>query len=474
MNGRPHRPVMVLLTSHWISMLGVALVTLAGFSWVFVLPTQMRGHVENPYIGLLLFVVIPLVFFAGLALIPIGIALAKRRIESDFEAGENRRLAWRKAGIFFAVMTVVNLVIGSQVSYRAVEHLDTVQFCGQTCHVMKPEFTAHLQAPHQAVACASCHITPGATGFIRAKMAGTRQLMGVVFNNYSRPIESAMESNRLVSSKETCEQCHARQKVIGPRVRIITKFNGDESNSRTETVLTMLVGGGRFGGIHGAHMGPGVLIRYAASDKKRQTIPWVEHTNSETNITRTFVVPGANVASLEKFEMQCVDCHNRAAHAFESADDAIDKALAHGEISSSLPFIKKSGVELIKGDYRSSEDAEQKIGAGLAAFYRDKYPSIAQQRKGDVERAGSALARIYERNVFPDLKVTWGTYVNNLGHTDSPGCFRCHDDSHVTNDKKSITQDCSTCHQVVAVEESSPEILKTLGVGDLLSKYQKQ
>ena len=96
-------------------------------------------------------------------------------------------------------------MIGSQLSYRAVAHMESVQFCGQTCHVMKPEFTAHLRPPHAAVDCVACHVTPGATGFIKAKMAGTRQLMAVMLNNYPRPIESAMESNRLVSSAETCE-----------------------------------------------------------------------------------------------------------------------------------------------------------------------------------------------------------------------------------------------------------------------------
>ena len=172
------RPILVLLTSSWISMLGAALVTLAGFSWLFVLPLNISGKgVSNPYIGLLVFIAIPVVFFAGLILIPIGIALAKRKVTANLDEIEDRRTAWRRAGIFFGVMTVANVVIASQLSYRAVEHMDTVQFCGQTCHVMKPEFTAHAAAPpHQAVACAECHIVPGATGWLKAKMNGTSQL----------------------------------------------------------------------------------------------------------------------------------------------------------------------------------------------------------------------------------------------------------------------------------------------------------
>jgi len=471
------RPFVVVLTSHWISMAGVALVTLAGFSWLFALPANIRGNVSNPYIGLLVFIAIPIVFFAGLALIPIGIALGRRKAMEELSAVADRRAALRRAGIFFAVMTVANIIIGSQLSYRAVAHMDTVQFCGQSCHVMKPEFTGHQLAPHHAVACVGCHVGPGASGWVQSKINGTRQLKDVIFDSYPRPIRSAMESNRLPSSSETCEQCHDPEKVIGPRLRIRTEFKDDEANTRMETVLLMMVGGGSAGGIHGAHMGAGVHIRYAASDKKRQTIPSVEYSNTATGMTRIYLAAGAtpdSVRALPTFEMQCVDCHNRAAHSFELPDRAVDQAMARGEIPVGLPFIKKTGVELLKATYASEEDAAQKIPASLSAFYQQKYGDIWAKRSNVVQLAGQALVTIYRNNVFPDLKVTWGTYPNNLGHMDDPGCFRCHDDAHATADKKTIPQDCGTCHQMLASEEAAPAILKTLGLGEAVTSLQKQ
>jgi hypothetical protein len=147
--------------------------------------------------------------------------------------------------------------------------------------------------------------------------------------------------------------------------------------------------------------------------------------------------------------------------------------MSSGQISTSLPFIKKTGLDLIKAEYKSEEDAAQKIPAGLASFYQQKYAEIGTTRRAEIDGSGKALLSIYRRNVFPDLKVTWGTYPNNLGHTDYPGCFRCHDDSHATNDKKTITQECGTCHQALAVEETSPEILKTLGTSDRIAAHQK-
>jgi nitrate/TMAO reductase-like tetraheme cytochrome c subunit len=456
------RPILLLLTSSWISMLGAALVTLAGFSWLFVLPLNIRGAgVENPYIGLLVFIAIPIVFFAGLALTLLGITLAKRKVVENLNEVEDRRTAWRRVGIFFAVMTVANLVIASQLSYRAVEHMDTNQFCGQTCHVMKPEFTAHAaMPPHQAVACASCHIVPGAVGLVKAKMAGTNQLFAVMFNTFPRPIESAMENNKLVSSAETCEQCHAREKAIEPRLRVIPSYKDDEVNTRTTTVLLM-----RIAAIHGAHLGPGVRIRYAAADKKRQTIPWVEYTNSRTGISRSYLATGTaadSVHALPSFEMQCVDCHNRASHAFELPDRAVNQAMSDGLIDAGLPFVKKKSVELLKASYANSDEVAEKIPGTLSTFYLQKYPDVAAKKGFQIHMAGATLAAIYQRNVFADLKVDWGTYPNNRGHTDDPGCFRCHDESHLTADKKTISQDCNSCHQAVAMDEPSPDILKTL------------
>ena len=477
MSDQPNRSVLILLTSHWISMLGVTLVTLAGCSWLFLLPVHMRGSVDNPYIGLLVFIAIPILFFLGLVLIPIGIMLTRRRWAASLDTFSDPRQAWRRAGVFFAVMTVANILIGSQVSYRAVEHMETVQFCGQSCHVMKPEFTAHQRPPHQALACVSCHVAPGATGWVQSKMAGTRQLMGVIMNSYPRPIESAMESNRLVSSSETCEQCHSREKVIGERLRVITKFKDDESNTRDETVLMMLVGGGSTAGIHGAHLGPGVHIRYAAADKKRQAIPWVEYRNPQTGAARTYLASDAkpdSISAMPRYDMQCVDCHNRAAHSFEMPDRAVDQAMASGQIPLGLPFIKKTAVELIKAEYKTDAEATQRIPAGLESFYQQKYPEIRAKRGADIQTTGLALLAIYRRNIFPDLKVAWQTYPNNLGHADYPGCFRCHDDSHTTSDKRTITQDCGACHQAIAVEEASPEVLKTLGTSDRIAAFQKQ
>ena len=208
-------------------------------------------------------------------------------------------------------------------------------------------------------------------------------------------------------------------------------------------------------------------MRYASADRKRQTIPWVEYRNRNSGVTRTYLANDAKtgtVALLPKFDMQCVDCHNRPTHAFELPDRAVDRAIAAGKIPADLPYLKKEGVEVLKAEYKSEEEAANRIPAALVSFYRERYSDLYGKRSADIQRASQAVLGIYNENVFPDLRVTWSTYPDNLGHTDYPGCFRCHDEVHATSDKKTISQDCSLCHQALAVEESSPEILKTLGI----------
>ena len=91
MNAASSRTTWFVLTRHWLSLAGVALVTTAGISWLFVLPQQIRGHVSNPYIGIILFLILPIVFFIGLALIPIGVYLSKQQIRQGLpEAGFDR------------------------------------------------------------------------------------------------------------------------------------------------------------------------------------------------------------------------------------------------------------------------------------------------------------------------------------------------------------------------------------------------
>jgi hypothetical protein len=467
----------VYLTSNAISLIGVVLVTTAGLLWLILLPTMLPGAASDPYLGILLFMVLPGIFFAGLALIPLGIWNYRRthgsRMPEVFPPVDLANPQFRRLLKFLAATTVLNLVIGSQLVYRAVHYMETVSFCGQTCHtVMTPEFTAYANSPHANVACVDCHIGPGANWFVQSKISGSWQVVSVTLNLFPRPIPTPIESLR--PARETCESCHWPQKYGGDRVRVVDKFADDETNTHTKTVLMMHIGGGNgYRGIHGAHMGPGIEMRYAPSDSSRQKIPWVElRKNGKTITFQAKDYEGNGPGNLPVRVMDCIDCHNRPSHTFEVPERGIDRALAEGRLDPGLPFARKTGLEILKASYASTDEAQREIPAKFSAYYRENYPEVWNLRQKDVEAGGAAILKVFSDNVFPEMKVTWGSYPNNLGHTDFPGCFRCHDNRAGSEEGVKLARNCNSCHKLLAIKKEAPEILDTLGLPNMSRKSE--
>jgi hypothetical protein len=460
----------VHLSNNWISLAGVIIVTTATILWLFLLPITLRGETENPYVGILAFLTIPGPFFGGLILIPLGIWLKRRKEgKSGVYPSDFPTLSWanpelRRLVYFVGATTVANIAIASQLTYGAVNYMDSPTFCGQTCHtVMQPEFTAYQNSPHSRVECVRCHIGPGAGWFVKSKLSGVGQVVAVTLHTYPTPIPTPVHNLR--PARETCEACHWPQKYGEDRVRVINKFADDETNTNTKTVLLMKIGGGNHGiGIHGTHLGAGVKIRYVATDEKRQNIPWVEYNGPNR---KTLYVTGdakQSYPETQTREMDCMDCHNRPAHSYDLPEAGVDKAMTAGLISTTLPFAKKKAVEIIKAKYLTRDEAAQKIPAAFIKYYQDSYPAIWQQRQAEVTKSAKEVLEVWNRNIFPEMKVTWGSYPINIGHNDFPGCFRCHDGSHSSSDGKSVTQDCNACHNLLAMDESAPKVLTDLGI----------
>jgi hypothetical protein len=448
-----------------------ALTTIAFWFYDIFLPGP-----PHPYIGLLVFLILPGIFVLGLLLIPLGIWLKRRSLRSSgqlpqsYPAIDLRLPMVRRTIEWVALATVINLLIIGTASYRGVEYMDSTSFCGTTCHqVMDPEYTAYQNSPHARVACVECHIGPGAGWFVRSKLSGLRQVVAVTFHTYSRPIPSPVKYLR--PARDTCEHCHWPQRFTGDKFLVNTSYKDDERNTPQTDVLLLKVGGHTWQGsvgIHGRHLADAARIHYISTDTERQTIPVVYYTDDKGKTTE-FISSDAKATQqqLEKGEhrvMDCVDCHNRPTHAFDLPDNAVDQRMSLGRISPELPYIRKKAVEVLKVDYPTREMAQQRITEELNNFYRTNYPDIYQTRRALVQQAGEEVAAIYLRNIFPDMRVTWGTHPNNLGHNDSPGCFRCHDGSHTSADGQTITNDCSACHQVLAAGEENPKILTDLGM----------
>jgi hypothetical protein len=465
------------LSENTISLIGVVLttssaVTLIAF-WIydFILPGP-----PHPYVGILLFLVLPAFFILGLVLIPIGILLHRRKLHATGELPETsppeglQKSKVRSTLLFVGGATFLNILIFTFASYKGVAYMDSTTFCGQTCHtVMSPEFSAYQNSAHSRVECVECHIGPGAGWFVRAKVSGLRQVLALTFNTYSRPIPSPVKQLR--PARDTCEHCHWPQRFSGDKLIVKTNYKDDEKNTPLTTALMMKIGGRTSSGpvgIHGRHVDDGSRIRYISTDERRQVIPVVFYTDDK-GITREYVSADTKVSKqeLEKGEqrvMDCIDCHNRPTHAFELPENAVDLRMSRGLISPELPFMRKKAVELLKANYADRESAQKQIVEGIESYYRSTYPEIYNSKRALVEQSADNIAKIYLRNIFPEMNMTWGVHPNNLGHNDFPGCFRCHDGSHTTSDGQTISNDCTSCHNLLAVQEENPKVLTGLGL----------
>jgi hypothetical protein len=444
---------------HPISVLGAWLATVSAFVFLFVFVSDLFALHHNPYFGLIFSLIVPVFFVLGLLLIPLGVVLERRRTAKGLPVRRlplldlNNPMHRRTIGAVLG-LTVVNLLIVSLAAFRGVEYMDSTQFCGQVCHtVMQPEFVAHRDGPHSRVSCVECHVGSGASSFVKSKIDGTRQVVAVLFNSYSRPVSSPVHDLR--PARDTCEQCHWPDKFYGDKVDVIPSYASDEKNSSSPTRLLMHVGGGlpqlgSTSGIHW-HTNPGNQIEYVAVDAARQEIPVVRLTTAD-GMVREFRAPTAKDDAIDAGEhrrMDCVDCHNRPTHEFFAAPErAVDAALARNLIATTLPFARREAVGALAATYPDSASADQQIAQRLTSFYATSDQPSQPIAKSDVDQLVKTVQFLYARNVFPAMKVSWGTHPSNLGHTDSAGCFRCHDDQHKSADGRVIRQDCDLCHEM--------------------------
>jgi len=453
-----------------LSLIGGALTTASAAILIGFWVVQFLGHAgsSNPYLGIIFDLILPAFFVLGLALIPLGIWQRRRKLIAAgeipvvFPEIDIREPAFRHGIEIVIIATVINFVILGTASYRGVSYMDKPSFCGQACHVMYPQWTAYQVSPHSHVECVQCHIGAGFNEFVRAKVNGTKQLIEVTFHHYPTPIEPPLSALR--PSRITCEQCHAPTRFVGEKLLVKTSYGDDATNSMTRTMIALHLGGvdslSHTSGIHGHHL---ANYEYIATDSTDQTIIAVNAPNPDGSVTQYLSTDWKGPVKGVTRHMDCMDCHNQASHAFQTPEDAINRAMVDGSPSPSLPFVHKEGLELIKATYSSQADAAKKITVGLENFYQTQHPDVWASQRGNVEAAAKTLVAIYQRNVFPDMKVTWGTYPDNIGHTAFPGCFRCHDGNHTSKDGKTISNDCTVCHNLIAVDDPNPKQLSEIG-----------
>lgn len=447
-----------------LAALGGALFIAGLFLFLILLMYDLSSATENPYRGLVTFVVVPAILTLGALMFVLSIFLQIRRARRQ---GQNIRFSLaldtsdpryiRNLWLFLVLLAVLGVVVAYG-GTRAYEETEAVAFCGETCHeVMEPQFVTYHNSPHAKVPCADCHIGPGASFWVKSKVDGVRQVVATILDSYNRPIETPVANLR--PAQETCEECHWPQQFYGDKFLTRTYYRADEENSPWTIGMRLHIGGGnphqgKLEGIHW-HMLTQNKIDYVASDPKRQTIPWVRvaypngdtviYTNEYEEVPEIVEGPDGNVRTFD-----CMDCHNRPSHAFNPPAVAINLAIGTGRIARDLPYLRYEGIELLNATYETKEEALRAIENGLAGFYAEDYPELAESRSHDIAKAVVELQRIYRENFFPTMKTDYRVRENNLSHFVNDGCYRCHQEAMKTPEGKTMATDCKTCHMIVA------------------------
>lgn len=463
-----------------VSLIGAMITTLTFPFLLGLVIIDSWMHIDNPYMGAIIYMTLGPAFIAGLVMVFIGLFFLKGKEEvrlftltylQEHFADDTRFNRVRKLIFLGVLLTSINFVIFGLLGYSGYHYLESNSFCGQFCHtVMNPEYTAYQNSPHSKVHCVDCHIGSGATWFAKSKISGARQLFAVALNTYPRPIHTPVHGLR--PATETCAECHRPDKFHGDKLNVIDKYEDDEQNTNLKTVMLMKIGSAGSGtevphGIHW-HVAEENSITYKA-DPNRMIIPEVTLTKADGT---TIVYRSEDAADMlaeeghetEERTMDCIDCHNRPTHIYRPADTAINEEITKGTIDSGIPFIKRQALEAVTQKYASTEDAMAGIDNHLRNWYKENYPDLDQDQ---LDRAIAGAQDAYGMNVFPEMNIEWGTYINHIGHGEAfdIGCFRCHDGSHESEDGDVIVADCMSCHTILAEEEEDPEILQVMQGG---------
>ncbi len=450
----------------WTTAAGAALAFISLMLIIFMMTISFIFGIGDNYTGLFTFIILPVFLIIGLIMIPIGaIRKAKKikKLEGDdeefkFPIVNLNEPSQRTAVFIFGLGSTIFLLFSAIGSYEAFHYSESVEFCGTLCHtVMEPEYVAYQNSSHAKVSCVTCHVGPGAGWYVKSKMSGIYQLYAVTAGVYPRPIKTPIKDLR--PARETCEQCHWHEKFYARQLITKRHYLADETNSEWDIHLNIKTGPslsalGLQEGIHW-HINPDVKIEYIATSPQIDEIPWVRYTNTKTN--EVFVYEDADnpLDSIELYKdkirtMDCIDCHNRPSHHYRNPIDFVDDALASGRISSDLPEIKLMSMQVVTPEFPTKDSAMHYIESELMTYYEDNYPEVFETQKHLLTQAVNTLQEEFNKNIFPYMGVRWDVYPSHLGHVETVGCARCHNDRHTTADNRVISRDCNLCHIIKA------------------------
>ncbi len=452
-------PKIPSLWQNYVSLMGIVIATASVGAIILLFLLEMTASTESPYLGILIYILLPSALVFGIFVVLLGGVIERRRRRKltpeeiaaypILDLNGPRR---RRAFLIFLGAAFIFIMASAFGSYRAYEFTEGNTFCGQVCHTMTPEYTAYQASSHARVTCVECHVGSGADYYVKSKFEGVRQLWALTSGTYQRPIPTPVHNLR--PAQDTCEKCHWPEKFFGEQLKVFTHFGYDEENTLNQTRLLIRTGGGsptvgQTAGIHW-HMNVANEVTYVATDDKRQDIVWVrfkqgngdvvEYTRNDAGMTPE------QIKSYPARKMDCVDCHNRPAHVYVSPSFAVDRSFSADKLDRSLPYLKLESVKVLSKKYRTTDEALRTIEKEVPEYYKTNYSELYTSKSRSIANAVNELKWIYSSYFFPEMNTDWQSHTNNIGHYNSQGCYRCHDGRHVSPTGKRIRTECNICH----------------------------
>jgi hypothetical protein len=466
---------------NWITIIGalIAIINLLLIIVLFIMSTVLGKNAT--YLGLFIYIILPGFLLLGLIMMPVGIMISRKRAagiardeKKRFPSVDLNNPKHRKAFIGFTIATVIILFLSTYGSFEAYHLTESVEFCGTLCHkVMEPEYTAYQNSSHANVACVECHVGSGTSWYVKSKLSGLHQVYAVATKTYPAPIETPL--NDLRPARETCERCHWPQKFYSRKLQSKKHYLADSLNSEWDIVLQMKTGPefsdlGFSEGIHW-HINPDINIEYISENDKREVITYVKYTNKLTGTVEVFRNPDneisdSTIAATLTRTMDCIDCHNRPSHNYNSPPVYFDKAMLTGEVSRDIPFIKRTAMGILRNTFTDKDTALMQIRDGIINYYKSDFGDYFEENEAKIDKSVAALQKGYSQNTFAAMKVSYDKYPNHIGHLEVEGCFRCHNDVFTSENGKKITKDCNLCHTIIG--QGKPDMMAYTNIRDTL------
>jgi nitrate/TMAO reductase-like tetraheme cytochrome c subunit len=466
---------------NWITIIGllIASINFLLIIVLFLISTIFNKNQTN--LGLFIYIILPGFLLLGLLMIPAGILISRRKRLASTPAEKKRLPAidlnnpkHRNAFIGFTIATLIILFLSTYGSFEAYHLTESVEFCGTLCHkVMEPEYTAYQNSSHANVECVECHVGSGASWYVKSKLSGLHQVYAVATKTYPSPIETPLHDLR--PARETCEKCHWPQKFYARNLQTKKYYLADSLNSEWNVILQMKIGPeisdlGFTEGIHW-HINPDVNIEYISENDKRELITYVKYTNKATGEVTIYKNPeieisDSSISASSARTMDCIDCHNRPSHKYRSPSVYFDKIMLTNAVGKEIPFIKKTAMGILRNNFPTKDTALMQIREGIINYYKSGFSEFFEKNQAKIDQSIVSLQKAYSQNSFPGMKVTYDVYPDHIGHLESEGCFRCHNDSFRSDNGRKITRDCNLCHTIIG--QGKQDLMQFTNIRDTL------